>query len=144
MRGSVCAYWLRLGLLLVCRSLRLSVAGWLGVCVVCVALLRFRRRMDFRTELGSTGWSDQQWLPSVWIHRWLSACGQWLDGFPGCSRARVPGHLCVCVSSGAGWISGQWMHARMDVHGLLLGYVARALCVLVCRALALVACVRVG
>ena len=52
--------------------------------------------------------------------------------------------ICVCVSSGAGWISGQWMHARMDVHGLLLGYVARALCVLGCRALAFVACVRVG
>ena len=52
--------------------------------------------------------------------------------------------VCVCVSSGAGWISGQWMHARMGVHGLLFGYVARALCVLVCRALALVACVRVG
>ena len=41
MRGSVCAYWLRLGLLLVCRSLRLSVAaGWVCVCV-CFALLCF-------------------------------------------------------------------------------------------------------
>ena len=50
--------------------------------------------------------------------------------------------VCVCVSSGAGWISGQWMHARMDVHGLLLGYVARALRVLVVvRSLLLRVCV---
>ena len=54
----------------------------------------------------------------------------------------MPGHLCVCVSFGAGCISGQWMHARMDVHGLLLGYVARALCVLVVvRSLLLRVCV---
>ena len=35
MRGSECAYWLRLGLLLVCRSLRLSVAWGVG-CVLGV------------------------------------------------------------------------------------------------------------
>ena len=40
MRGSVCAYWLRLGLLLVCRSLRLSVAaGWVCVLLRCFASL---------------------------------------------------------------------------------------------------------
>ena len=51
--------------------------------------------------------------------------------------------VCVCPLAPDGF-SGQWMHAHMDVHGLLFGYVARAWCVLGCRALALVACVRVG
>ena len=54
MRGSECAYWLRLGLLLVCRSLRLSWALVCGALLgVCVALLRSLRRMDFRVGVGA-------------------------------------------------------------------------------------------
>ena len=87
MRGSVCAYWLRLGLLLVCRSLRLSVAaGW--VCVL-FALLCFAPVAGW---MSGRGWCRPDGRTNscsqlVWIHRWLSACEQWLDGFPGCSRA---------------------------------------------------------
>ena len=72
---------------------------------------------------------ERLWTVAGWISRLFTGMSAWAS---------------VCVSSGAGWISGQWMHARMGIHGLLFGYVARALCVLVCRALALVACVRVG
>ena len=122
---------------LVCGLLR-------GRGLFCVALLHSRRRMDFRTGLGSTGWSDQKWLPagvdSPLVERLWAVAG-WISRlFIGMS---VWASVCVCVPC-AGWISGQWMHARMGFHGLLFGYVARALCVLVCRALALVACVRVG
>ena len=82
MRGSECAYWLRLGLLLVCRSLRLSGAWCVGVRWVrlrCFASLPSPDgfpgwgwcRLDGRTNSGSQ---------LVWIHRWLSACEQcWMD-----------------------------------------------------------------
>ena len=79
-----------------CACLGLGVWGFVGS--VCVALLRSRRRMDFRTGLGSTGWSDQQVAPSgvdsplverlgavaAWISRLFTGLSAWAS-------------VCVCV-----------------------------------------------
>ena len=117
MRGSVCAYWLRLGLLLVCRSLRLSWALVCGALLGVFALLCFAPFAGWISGLGlvPAGLSDQRWLPAGVDSPLVERLWAVLDGFPNYSQALSAwASVCVCVLW-AGWISGQWMHARMDV-----------------------------
>ena len=97
MRGSVCAYWLRLGLLLVCRSLRLSVAGWLGVCCLrCFASLPspdgFPDGVGVDRMVGPTvapigvdsPMVERLWAVAGWISRLFTGSSAWAS-------------VCVCV-----------------------------------------------